>query len=142
MEPLDLREHPPRAPHASLEGVVLLPRTIDKARAQLPGGSPGGYFIGPGLSESMLAMLRISEDEFVAAVAASRDDAEVAARVCASASPGRRARWTAAIEALTVADVTPPELRAAFDALYGPRRPYELVLDVLASDDDATFALT
>jgi hypothetical protein len=26
--------------------------------------------------------------------------------------------------------------------LYGPRRPYELVLDVLASDDDATFALT
>jgi hypothetical protein len=141
MEPLDLREHPPRAPHAVLEGVVLLPRTIDKARALLPGGNPGVYFIGPGLSSFMLEMLRISEDEFVAAVGAARDDAEVAARVCANASPGRRERWTAAIEALTVADVT-PELRPAFDALYGPRRPYELVLDVLASDDDAMFALT
>jgi Domain of unknown function (DUF5069) len=141
MEPLDLREHPPRAPHAVLEGVVLLPRTIDKARALLPGGNPGVYFIGPGLSSFMLAMLGISEDDFIAAVAASRDDAEVAARVCANASPGRRARWTERIEALTVADVT-PELRPTFEALYGSRRPYELVLDVLASDDDATFALT
>jgi hypothetical protein len=141
MEPLDLREHPPRAPYISLDGVVLLPRTIDKARALLPGGNPGSYFIGPGLSASMLAMLGISEDEFVAVVGTARDDAEVAARVCANASPGRRARWTAAIEALTVAEVT-PELRPTFDALYGPRRPYELVLDVLASDDDATFALT
>ncbi|MDB5094799.1 MAG: hypothetical protein JWO85_2900 [Candidatus Eremiobacteraeota bacterium] len=141
MEPLDLREHPPRAPHAALEGVVLLPRTIDKARALLPGGNPGVYFIGPGISSSLLEMLRISEDEFVAAVGAARDDAEVAARVCANASPERRARWTAAIEGLTVAGV-PTETRPFFDSLYGPRRPYELVLDVLASDDDAMFALT
>jgi len=141
MEPLDLREHPPRAPHAVLEGVVMLPRTIDKARALLPGGNPGVYFISPGISAFMLAMLAISEDDFVAVVATARDEAEVAAQVCASASPGRRARWTAVIEALTVAEIG-PELRPVFDALYGPRRPYELVLDVLASDDDATFALT
>ncbi|MDB5041069.1 MAG: hypothetical protein JWN27_1795 [Candidatus Eremiobacteraeota bacterium] len=141
MEPLDLREHPPRAPHAILDGVVLLPRTIDKARALLPGGNPGVYFIGPGLSSSLLEMLRISEGDFAEVVAASRDDAEVAARVCANASAERRERWTAIIEALTVAGI-PPETRPAFDALYGPRRPYELVLDVIASDDDAMFALT
>ncbi len=117
----------------------MLPRTIDKARALLPGGHPGAYFIGPGLSGSMLAMLGISEDDFVAVVGAARDEAEVAARFCANASPGRRARWTAKVEALTVAEVT-PELRPAFDALYGQRRPYELVLDVLSSDDDSMFA--
>jgi hypothetical protein len=141
MEPLDLREHPPRDPHAAVEGVVLLPRTIDKARALLPGGNSGVYFISPGMSAFMLAMLRISESDFIAAVAAARDEADVAAQVCANASPDRRARWTAMIEALTVAEIV-PELRPTFDALYGPRRPYELVLDVLASDDDAMFAVT
>jgi len=38
MEPLDLRTRAPRSPYAELDGLMLMPRTIDKQRAQLPRG--------------------------------------------------------------------------------------------------------
>ena len=48
-------------------------------------------------------------------------------------------RWSSNLESLTVARI-PSELRPAFDALYGPRAPGELVFEVLADDDAASFA--
>ena len=140
MEPLDLRARPPRHPRERLGGLVMLPRTIDKARALLAGGEPGRYVISPGISSYVLDKLGVTEAAFVAVVAASRDDAEVAARVLAGVDAARIERWSSNLESLTVAGI-PPELRPAFDALYGPRAPDALVFDVLADDDAAAFAL-
>jgi Domain of unknown function (DUF5069) len=139
MEPLDLRTRPPRDPRERLGGLVLLPRTIDKARAMLPGGERGGYQISPGLSEFLLGKLGISEADFVAIVGEVRDDDEVAARVLAGIDPTRIARWCALLENLRVDQVS-PEIRPMFDRYYGARRPDELVLEVIAADDAAMFA--
>ena len=52
MEALDLSIRPPRSPYAQMHGLYMMPRTIDKMRAQLPGGKLGPYSLrttfGPG----------------------------------------------------------------------------------------------
>lgn len=58
---------------------MLMPRTIDKLRATLPGGNPGVYFvIGKikGISGYLLERLGVAEDELREAVrdAASEED--------------------------------------------------------------------
>lgn len=139
MGPLDLRSKPPRNPRERIAGMVLLPRTIDKARAQLPGGDSGAYQITPGISAFLLGKLGLTEADFVAIVAEATDDDEVAARVLDGIDPERIARWTAQLENARVEHVA-PDLRPLFDRYYGERQPDELVLDVIAADDAAMFA--
>jgi len=82
MEPLDLRTRPPRSCYAELDGLMLMPRTIDKLRAVLPGGDAGGYYInGPikGISGYLLERLGIGEDELREAVSRAASEDEVAA---------------------------------------------------------------
>jgi len=82
MEPLDLRAHPPRSPYEELDGLMFMPRTIDKLRALLPGGNPGVYFINgpiPGMSGFLIQRLGISEEALRDAVAAASSDDDVAA---------------------------------------------------------------
>ncbi len=79
MEPLDLRNTPPRSCYAELDGLMVMPRTIDKLRAQLPGGDPGIYFINgkiKGISGYLLDRLGISEADLLESVrlAATEDD--------------------------------------------------------------------
>jgi len=81
MEPLDLRRSPPRSCFAELDGLMLVPRTIDKLRAQLPGGNAGGYFInGPikGISGYLLERLGIPEAALLEAVRTAASEDEVA----------------------------------------------------------------
>lgn len=83
MEALDLRKAPPRSPREELDGLMMMPRTIDKLRSQLPGGNPGQYFINPvrvtGLSVFLLARLGITEEALLDVVTRAKDDEEVAA---------------------------------------------------------------
>src|SRR5579864_6149180 len=78
MEPLDLRTRPPRGPREKLDGLTMLPRTIDKLRASLPGGNLNGYRVA-GMSARLLAGLGVEEDAIRAAVAAAPDEDAVAA---------------------------------------------------------------
>lgn len=82
MEPRDLRTRPPRSAYAELDGLMLMPRTIDKLRGQLPGGNPGAYFINGsirGISGYLLERLGIDEADLLAAVARAGSDDDVAA---------------------------------------------------------------
>lgn len=82
MQPLDLRNAPPRSCYAELDGLMLMPRTIDKLRARLPGGDPGVYFINgkiKGISGYLLERLGITEEALYAAVATCQTDDDVAA---------------------------------------------------------------
>jgi hypothetical protein len=63
MEPLDLTISPPRSPRVQLDGLYMLARSIDKIRAQLPGGKPGVYITERGLTKVLLEMLGITHDE-------------------------------------------------------------------------------
>jgi hypothetical protein len=79
MEPLDLESRPPRSPRERMLGLYFLPRTIDKIRAELPGGKPGGYIVvGPNsMSGYLLHKLRVDVAELRAVVARAAGESEV-----------------------------------------------------------------
>lgn len=82
MDPLDLRNKPPRSCYSELDGLMLMPRTIDKLRAQLPGGDPGIYFINgkiKGISGYLLDRLGIAEADLLEAVERAASEGAVAA---------------------------------------------------------------
>ena len=133
MRPVSLRRRPPRDPRARLAGLMMLPRTIDKARALMRGGDPGEYVISPGISAWLLAECGFSETEFVELVRCARDEEEIAAVVAARIPPEGREALNASIKALRVADL--PEMdRERFVRLHGAEDD-ELVIDVLVADD-------
>ena len=136
MKPLDLRRAPPRSARERLVGLMMLPRTIDKARASLAGGDPGVYFITPGLSAWLLRKLRFTEDEFVELVRNADSDEQIAEIVRARASEGRVEHLNGFMESFKVAEVSEDH---DFEALYGRCDPDELVIDVMARDDAKMF---
>ncbi len=92
MESLDLTTSRPRKARDEVDGIVFLPRSIDKARALLPGGAIGDYTI-PGFTATMLERFGISTDDFIAAVRDAATDGDVAAWVRSHAVPGGVQAW-------------------------------------------------
>ena len=136
MKPLNLRGAPPRSPRERLADLMMLPRTIDKARASLVGGDPGPYFITPGLSAWLLRKLRFSEDEFIKLVRDAGSEEQLAEIVAARATEGRIEHLNGFMESFKVADVAEDH---NFEKLYGRCAPDELVIDVMARDDAKMF---
>ena len=80
MEPLDLEKQPPRGPREKLAGLMFMPRTIDKLRAEQPGGKIGPYLNeSDGLSAFMCKRAGIDMGELRAKVASAKDEAEIEA---------------------------------------------------------------
>jgi hypothetical protein len=92
MKPLDLSIAPPRSAKATTAGVVFLPRTIDKLRAMLPGGTVGEYRM-EGFSDMMLERFGIMAEALVTAVAKAATDDEIGAIVRRDAAPGSIDAW-------------------------------------------------
>lgn len=108
MEPLDLEKRPPRGPREKLAGLVFMPRTIDKLRAELPGGNLGAYLNEPdGLSAFLCRRAGIDMDELRAQVAAARDEAEVEAWLRARLDPAQVEEINAKMETLGTHRLTP-----------------------------------
>jgi hypothetical protein len=134
MDSLDLSNQPPRPPRAELDGVIFLPRSIDKARAYLPGGNRNEYNI-PGITGQMLERFGISHDDFVAAVRAATSDADIVAFVRRHADQAKVDEWNAWIN-----DRQPrgnrdlPENHATYPWLKD-RPDLSLALDILTEDD-------
>ena len=84
MESLDLTTHPPRSPYQKMEGLFMLPRTIDKLRANLPGGKIGTYTIRgsspllPGLSLVLLDGIGVTEQCLLEVVERASVEEEIA----------------------------------------------------------------
>jgi hypothetical protein len=75
--PPDLRAHPPRRWNVALEGVIWLPRMIDKARAY-DAGTLGLYLYGQSPIDALvLRIARIGYSQFLAAVRNAADDRAV-----------------------------------------------------------------
>lgn len=139
MEPLDLSKQPPRAPRAELDGIIFLPRSIDKARAYLDGGNRNGYNV-PGVTGGMLERFGISHDDFIAAVSAAASDADVVAFVRKHANQSTIDEWNAFVkEREPRGDRNLPAVLEIYPWL--KELPHlKLVLDILAEDDRRLYA--
>jgi hypothetical protein len=143
MTPLDLRTHRPRPVRETLFGFYLLPRTIDKLRAELPGGNLGAYINhATGFSAYVVRRLGLDMNEFREAVAAASDETAVsawlAARIDLDAAPAINAKLeTFVVERMSAADQA--EVRERHPVM-AQRPELSSVLDVLDADDEFTYA--
>jgi hypothetical protein len=137
MTPLDLRTAPPRPPRAEAGGLIFLPRSIDKARAALPGGNLGDYTID-GLSQWMLDTLGVERASFVSAVAAARSDEDVVAFLQEHATRTEFERWNAYVLRREPRNGNRAEALQAYPWLHA-HPELTLVLDVLEEDDRQSF---
>ena len=138
MDPIDLSGRPPRKPRAELDGVIFLPRSIDKARAHQPGGDPGPYVLR-GFTQQMLDMLGIPAEGFATAVATGTTDGDVAAFVRARTTDDRIAAWNAWVSARQPRNGDRVAALEVYPWL-GERPDLILGLDVLEEDDNRFFA--
>ena len=72
----DLTQHPPRSARVRLGGYVLLPRMIDKCRAELAGKN-GPYHYNCPLDKRFLEFAGVDADAFKAEVAKGKGDGEL-----------------------------------------------------------------
>lgn len=139
MEPLDLTATPPRSPRAMYLGCMMLPRTVDKMRAEQPGGAAGSYFVlaPASLSGYVLHKLGIDVAEMRAAVAGAASEDDVVAWLRARVDPALGPVINAKLEAMRIDGFT-PEVRAQVRQIY-PKVPERedivTILDLLEADD-------
>jgi hypothetical protein len=74
---MDLTHDYPRGPREQLEGIMLLPRAIDKARAQLEGKLGEYKYYGCRFNRKLFDALGVTDDEFLDAVRGAPEDAAV-----------------------------------------------------------------
>lgn len=74
---MDLTTEFPRSPRDEIEGIMLLPRAVDKARAQLEGKLGEYKYYGCRLNTRVFNTLGVTDDEFLDAVRRSPDDSAV-----------------------------------------------------------------
>jgi len=111
MEPLDLTMQPPRGPRETLAGLAFMPRTIDKLRAEMPGGNMGPYLNRPdGMSAVLCKRAGIDMDELRAVVAAAASESEIAAWLRERVTPEAAAETSAKLASLTM-DRLPPDFQ-------------------------------
>ena len=140
MEPLDLSKAPPRSPYAMAAGLAMLPRTIDKMRAALPGGNTGDYHVD-GMSERMLKIIGIDRAALQAQVARAATEDEVVHWVHAHADPTKIAEATHVMLNRSVRDIAPerlPEFAEKYPAYASA--PSDKLCDIIAADDATSFA--
>lgn len=142
MIPLDLSAQPPRAARETVLGFYFLARTIDKLRAELPGGNMGEYLNhDTGFSAFVVRRLGLKMDEFRAAVADAEGEDEVVAWLAARIDPANAPALNAKLESFVV-DRMPPadqELVRARHPVLTQRPDLAKILDILDADDRHAF---
>jgi len=133
---------PPRGVRETLFGFYLLPRTIDKLRAELPGGNLGEYLNhDTGFSAYVVKRAGLEMDEFRAAVAAAPDDDALNAWLAARIDLAAAAPTNAKLESFVV-----DRMSAGDQALLRARHPVmdqrpdlTRIIDILEADDEYTY---
>ncbi len=140
MTALDLTVAPPRSACERLAGYCFLPRTIDKARAQLPGGILGAYHIA-GASADLLVALNVSVEDFCSAVAEAASDDDLVAWLEIHGDRTGAERFNAEKLVARISDVQPHQA-ANFRAEHPAILPHEFdrFVDALDLDDSRCFA--
>lgn len=139
----DLTQHPPRSARARLGGYALLPRMLDKGRAELVGKN-GDYNFACPLDQQILGFLGLDSAALKAELAKGKGDGEILEWIEAHAThkrtPWEIAQWTAWRETAVPTDV---EGREFFNGLHkgagAKRSDIATWADVLDLDDYVSF---
>jgi len=139
----DLTQRPPRSPHVRLGGFVILPRLLDKGRAQLAGKN-GEYIFNSGLDKRFFAFVRIDAEALLAQLAAGKGDGEILAWINETAGhrPGdwEIAQWSSHQAARVATSVKAREHAAKQLATLAPARGDVVTgFDFLDLDDHVSF---
>jgi Domain of unknown function (DUF5069) len=140
MTPLDLRKQPPRGPRETLLGFYFLPRTIDKLRAELPGGDVGAYLNhDTGFSAYVVRRLGLEMNELRAAVAAARDEGAVVEWLAHRIEPNSAPALNAKLESFVVERMSAEDqmLVRQRHSVMAERPELSKILDILEADDHA-----
>lgn len=142
MQPLDLTFRPPRHAREKLAGVMFMPRTIDKLRAEMPGGNIGRYLNREdGISNYMCKRIGIPMAELRATVDAAADEAEVEAWLVARLDPAVVDEANRKLETLTIERLSPENLAMvkANHPVMDVRPDLVTFFDIFDADDAATY---
>ncbi|MGA9944759.1 MAG: DUF5069 domain-containing protein [Candidatus Cybelea sp.] len=141
MTPLDLRARPPRSTRETMLGFYFLPRTVDKLRAELPGGNIGPYLNhDTGFSAYVVRRLGLDMDEFRRAVAEATDESGVVEWLTARIDPATAATLNAKLETFVVDRMSPEDqvLVRERHPVMAERPELSKILDILDADDRRT----
>jgi len=143
MEPLDLTKRPPRPTRDTLLGLMFMPRTIDKLRAELPGGTMGPYLNHDrGFSAYVVRRIGLDMDELRALVGDARDEDEVVAWLRERVDPETVAETNRKLESFTSERMTPDDraLLAERHPVLRERAELTTILDILDAEDARAFS--
>ena len=140
---IDLTQRPPRSPRVRLGGYALLPRMLDKGRAELAGKN-GEYHYACPLDERILDFLGLDADALKAELAKGKGDGEILEWINANAkhkrTPWEIVQWSAWRETAAPTDV---ETREYFNGLHKAagekREDIATWADLLDLDDYVSF---
>ena len=141
---LDLTQRPPRSPRVRLGGYVLLPRMLDKCRAELEGKNGDSHYNCP-LDQRFLNFTGIDPEALKTEVAKGLGDGEVLAWVEANATiphgEWEIAQWSTFREAAAPADNESREYFSEQIAKAGGATREDLAtwFDYLDFDDHVSF---
>jgi hypothetical protein len=139
----DLTQRPPRSPRVRLGGFVLLPRILDKGRAQLAGKN-GEYNYACPMDQHFLQFVGIDPKALQKQLATGKGDGEILAWVLKQAkhqrTPAEIHAWSAYHEQRAPGDVDGREFFHGAHAKIAPKREdIATWFDLLDLDDYVTF---
>jgi hypothetical protein len=122
----------------------MLARTIDKLRAELPGGNTGTYLNhDTGFSAYVVKRLGLDMTEFREVVAAAANEAAVIAWLEARVDPAAAPTLNAKLESFTISRMSPEDrvlVRQRHPAAIAQQPDLDNILDVIDNDDRLAFA--
>ncbi len=142
MTPLDLRKQRPRGARETMLGFYLLARTIDKLRAELPGGNLGPYLNhDTGFSAYVVRRLGLDMNELRNAAADAPDEAAVVEWLAARIDPATAPALNAKLETFVVERLSPDDqiLVRQRHPVMADRPELSKILDILDADDELMF---
>ena len=139
----DLTTRPPRSPRTKLGGYAILPRMLDKGRAELIGKNGEFHYNCP-LDQAFLNFVGIDAAALKAELATGKGDADILDWIEANAknkrAPWEIAQWSAWRDQVVPTDV---ETREYFTGLHKAASPKRADIatwnDLLDLDDYVTF---
>jgi hypothetical protein len=142
MTPLDLTKRAPRSMRETLLGYCGLARTIDKLRAELPGGNMGSYLNhDTGFSAFVIKRVGLDMDELRDVVAAAPDESEVIAWIAARVDPADAPVLNAKMESFVVERMSEADQRLVRERhpVMATRSDLSKILDILDAEDKHAF---
>jgi Domain of unknown function (DUF5069) len=141
MNKIDLTQRPPRSPRVTLGGYVILPRMLDKGRAQVA-GKAGEYHFNCPLDQRFVSFAGLNADDILQLLREGKSDSEVLAwvRKHSKRADFEIASWTKfQLQRSPSENESRESFSGAVQALAPERDDVQTYFDLLDLDDFVSF---